>query len=561
MGSLKRRLILGTAMLVLLVLGTALVGISAIRSLDQAVTTDLDAVLRGNVLASALVGLQAEQTRAAESYLTNGDGQSQNQFRVIGDSAHTIQRALRRLSGLSAEDQARLNQIAIHQGEVEVAFARAHALRDLGRPQAARTAADQAQPPTDSITAALTALTTIQQNRVQTQASSLQRLATRRQSVVWLLFIVALLLGVATAAWIIQSIDIPLARLTAATDRMGKGDLRPVDLGSMPHELQQLGESVNRMGSSLHDVVEAVIREAREVSASASDFSAMSQQLAASGSQITEEMSHVSSRAVEQAANVKTLESVFSDIRRGVTTNAGLAAESSELSHRIRSIADYHRSSIERTTASLGELRTIVSSAGEQIKRLTGQADRLADFVERVRSLADQNGVLAVNAAVESGRIHESGEGVSAVAKEIRTLADAGGELVESAERVTATLHAQIQETVGGIATGSARILAIEGATAQTGGALQEIIQAVDAVTVSAEKVVGGVKRVHGLVGDLAEHTTAVDAIARQQAAVNDSVAASVAEQTASTEEIARGAAGLFEAAQRLQALVSDFRI
>jgi len=189
-----------------------------------------------------------------------------------------------------------------------------------------------------------------------------------------------------------------------------------------------------------------------------------------------------------------------------------------------------------------------------------GQAEQLITMIDRLRDLANRSDVLAVNAAVEAARSTEFGSGFGAVATEIRTLADGGRTSAEAAERVGNALRESLARTLDSLHTGSARILVIEGTAERTANALQEIIVAVEAVATAGNKVVDGVHRNHLLVNGLADKFGEVQQIAQQHAVANDAVAGSAAEQTASTEEMATGANELFEAAQRLQAVVRDFQ-
>ena len=550
----------GTAMLVLLVLASALVGVSAIRSMDDAIGTDLGQVLRANTLAGTLLALTTAQMRVGEAYLVTPSGDLARQFIALGDSAHTVHRQLRLLPETTPDDLTALNRIGDNQAAIEIAYARAHAFADLGQPDSARADARQAQDPANLLMADVQALARSMQQRVETRTATLQQLANRRQSLVWLLFIIALVVGVVTAVWVVQSIEDPIARLAAGSDRMGEGDLRPVELARMPEELSQLGQSVNRMAGRLQTVVEAVAREAREINASAGDFSAMSQELAASSTQIATEMAEVSRTAGMQVVNVKDADAIFHEIRSGVTRNARLAAETADLSDRIRSIAEHHRHSITTTGQALQELRGLVRTAYSQVDTLGGQAEQLITMVDRLRDLANRSDVLAVNAAVEAARSTEFGSGFSAVASEIRTLSDGGRTSADAAERVGTALRETLRRTLDSLHSGSARILVIEGAAERTANALQEIITAVEAVATAGSKVVDGVHRNHLLVNGLADKFGEVQQIAQQHAVANDAVAASAAEQTASTEEMATGATELFEAAQRLQAVIRDFQ-
>jgi methyl-accepting chemotaxis protein len=94
-------------------------------------------------------------------------------------------------------------------------------------------------------------------------------------------------IGVVASALAVRAVDQPLSRLVGAADRFGGGDLRPIDVGRMPAELEQLAEAMNNMGERLRAVVGAITRESIVISGSASDFSARSEELAAASGEIS----------------------------------------------------------------------------------------------------------------------------------------------------------------------------------------------------------------------------------------------------------------------------------
>ncbi len=119
-------------------------------------------------------------------------------------------------------------------------------------------------------------------NRSIARANDLRRNAGQRRSVVWLLFVVSLSIGIGISVLTVRWVDRPLRRLIGAADRFGAGDLRRVQLGKMPIELERLARAMDGMASRLRSVLVSVVGEASQIGNRATDFSAMSEELAAS---------------------------------------------------------------------------------------------------------------------------------------------------------------------------------------------------------------------------------------------------------------------------------------
>ncbi|HEX6990358.1 MAG TPA: hypothetical protein VF151_00670, partial [Gemmatimonadales bacterium] len=168
--SLRSRIAATMALLILLVLLIAVIGVNAITSLGRTADQQLGAVVQGSRLSTGLVGTATAEVRAAEQYLARPDPADIKQFMASGDSAYDYQRQFRDLAGLTTEDQLILNQMATSQAEAEVAYARAHALADVGKTDEARAAAALAEGPSNALLTDVARLSTAQGERARAQA-------------------------------------------------------------------------------------------------------------------------------------------------------------------------------------------------------------------------------------------------------------------------------------------------------------------------------------------------------------------------------------------------------
>jgi methyl-accepting chemotaxis protein len=263
MRSLRSRVVGGMALLVALVFVIALLGVNSIRALDQSVGRELSILMASTDLGSGLVSSVAAEIRSAEQYLVRPGNRLRLQVLEEGDSAYALQRRYRGLKSLTTSDRYVINQIAGNQARVEVAYAMAHALTDLKRPDEARRYAELARFPSDTLLSDVRGLSLAQTSRSMERAADLGRQADHRRQMLWLLFFVSLLTGILIVFWTVRMVDRPLTQLVGAVERFGAGDLRPVRLGSMPTELERLSRAMDDMGGRLRSVVVAVVGEAR----------------------------------------------------------------------------------------------------------------------------------------------------------------------------------------------------------------------------------------------------------------------------------------------------------
>ena len=149
-----------------------------------------------------------------------------------GDSAYAFQRRYRRLASLTTADRYIVNKIADNQAQIEVAYAMAHALTDLGRHDEARRMAELARAPVGHAAG----------RRARALAGADHPLAgARRRPAAARPTSGGRCCGCCSwprsssasrsCSGPCASVDRPLSQLIGAAERFGAGDLRPLQLG------------------------------------------------------------------------------------------------------------------------------------------------------------------------------------------------------------------------------------------------------------------------------------------------------------------------------------------
>ena len=195
LGSLRSRVLSGMGLLLVLVLALAMLAVNTISALDKLVSGQLASMLEIAQVGAGLVSTSNSQIRAADQYLTHPSDSLRKAFLTHGDSAYSYQRRYQQLSSLGNNDRIVLNRIADVQARIEVAYGRAFALTDLGRPEEARAAAEQARAPATTLTEDVQRLSDSQSKSALRGQQELQRETQQRRTILWLLFSGALAFG------------------------------------------------------------------------------------------------------------------------------------------------------------------------------------------------------------------------------------------------------------------------------------------------------------------------------------------------------------------------------
>jgi methyl-accepting chemotaxis protein len=547
-------------LLIGLVFVIALLGVNAIRALDQSVEREMTLLMETTDLGNGLISSVAAEIRSAEQYLVRPEEALRLKVLEQGDSAYAYQRRYRGLAALTTADRYIVNQIADNQAQIEVAYAMAHALTDLGRLEDARRYAELARSPSDTLLGDVRALSLAHTSRSMARAADLGRQADRRRHTLWLLFLASLVVGISIVLWTVRMVDRPLTQLIGAAERFGGGDLRPLRLGGMPTELERLSRAMDDMGGRLRSVVVSVVGEASHIGNSASDFSAMSEELAASSGEISTAMVKIASSAEHQVKGMEKADTLLHSLRQIAEANAEAATRVGELGARIQDLAARHQADVAAAGQTLLDVREVVRTSAGQVKELTRLSEPITDFIDLIKQISSQTNLLALNAAIEAARAGEHGRGFAVVAEEVRRLADSSATAAEDVAKTVQFIRNQVREVSHTMEAGSGKVQGIEAVASAAAGALEQIATAVSEVHGAASEVERKAVANRRIVEELGVRTQEVSQAASEHASASEQVTAAAEEQSASTEEMASSAGDLLQGATRLTALMQQFK-
>lgn len=542
-----------------LIVAMAILGVTALRSVTRQTSSDIAVVQQGTSLGSALVSAVLGEIRAAQEYLLLPSPAVQAQFQASGDSAYVIQARLRELPQLDNTDRRLINQVADRQAELEVAYATAHALADVGQEAESRFVATRAGGATDSLVAVVRQLNELQARHSQERARALQARARFAQRLLIFCAALALAVGLGAGVGFIRVVDRQMSRLISAADRFGAGDLRPVQLRDMPSELAQLARAMDDMASRLRNVVGTVVRESGNLSSSASDFSAMSEEIAASSGEISAAMVKISGAAEHQVQGMGEADQLLARLREASAANTEAAHRAVRLAEEIRRTALRFRGDIEAARTTLLDVRGVVHTSSEQVRALVQKFESITDFIDLIKQISVQTNLLALNAAIEAARAGEQGRGFSVVADEVRLLADSSARAAGEVTNTVEFLRSQVREIAATMQVGTTKVAGIETVAEAVVAGFDSIGLAIGEVQTSATSLAQHAVQNRDVVGELAERTALVGRAAAEHASSSEEVSAAAEQQSASTEDMAASATGLLDASIRLNKLMDGF--
>ncbi|MEN8376539.1 MAG: methyl-accepting chemotaxis protein [Gemmatimonadota bacterium] len=561
LGTIEGRLYVAFTALVLGAVLVALQGVSSVEQLVDEVRDGIDEIQAAGRATTQLSVAVHKQIGQGERYLVRPSPETQRDFTALGSQAHRTRSSYQRLAATTDDQKKRLARIESLHSHLEVQYALAHALTDLGRVGEAVESLAPARPLIADLDSELMSLAAEQAEEVRATAQSLTDAADDRQGGMLAFMAVLVVIGVLLIQFTIRSVQAPLGRLSTTASRLGEGDMTARAEGRMPGELRVLARAFDGMANRIRDMVGSTVSTADQIRASSGDVATIAQQVASSNAEISSAMGEISAGAGEQVAGLRSALDSLGGIEGGADTLTERSRRAAELGERIGELAESRRSDVAHATRVLLELREAVGATAERVSELESASERITEFVESIQGIAQQTNLLALNAAIEAARAGEHGRGFAVVAEEVRGLADRSAREADAVSESVAGVRDKVGEVVASMGEGARRVVGVEEVSRSAESAFEDILGAVGEVGEAAAAVSEVADANRRDLEQLAQTLNGVGATAEHHAASAEEVSVAAQQQAAASEQLGAASGQLLAAAEQLQGSVGQFTV
>ena len=302
-----------------------------------------------------------------------------------------------------------------------------------------------------------------------------------------------------------RSVARPLQHAVQLSQAVAQGDLTMATVAQGRDEVAQLLNALHAMQGSLARVVGHVRQNADMV--------------AAASTQIAQANHDLSTRTEQQASALEETSASMEQLNSTVQANADNARQANQLALNASNVA-----------VQGGQ---VVAQVVSTMRSINESSQKITDIIQVIDSIAFQTNILALNAAVEAARAGEQGRGFAVVAGEVRQLAGRSAEAAKAIKQL-------ISDSVARVEQGT---------------------QLVDRAGATMDEVVGSIRRVTDIMGEISAASSEQSAGVSQVGEAVMHMDQATQQNAALVEENAAAASSLQQQAQELVQAVTVFRL
>ncbi len=318
----------------------------------------------------------------------------------------------------------------------------------------------------------------------------------------------------------------PIKKAIIMIEQMTKGEwnlTKRLDIETND-EIGTLSEWFNRFIGELHGIVSKMSEVTNHLASAAAELSMVSLESA--------------QRAERQSSETTQIATAIEEMSQAVTEVAKNSEATSGLATKTMEVAAEGRKVVSSVLEGMARIEQTVREAGSVVAALGKSSGQIGDIVGIINDIADQTNLLALNAAIEAARAGEAGRGFAVVAAEVRKLAEHTTSATKQIRQVIDTIKTDTAIAVSSMESGTKEVAQWAQLTHSAGKALDDIVDMVRQVGQKINEIAIAAAEQSATTDEIARNTDSVSRLTTELAAASEQSAASANELSRLAEEL-----------------------
>jgi len=373
----------------------------------------------------------------------------------------------------------------------------------------------------------------------------------------WLYISIILLMGVCwngILGWIASRyLTRPIVQLSRAAQQVSSGDLTTeIPQRRTQDELTVLYDAFNVMVSNLRSIVNDIADSTRTTSQNAQSLSEAITQAAEQIEMMSEAVDHIAVGVEDQKVTSQhsliTADEMLNDFQKMQHQSLGMT----ELSGKMERSVDHTKETFSSLMKGMNELAESHNRSRDIMLLLEKEASDIEVITHSVKNIAEETGLLALNASIEAARAGEEGAGFAVVAQQIRKLADESKDSVHRINELISRVQQRIRETVelsheqhGLVVHESERTVSVDQTLLELTGTVEVFMKGAHDIgskiaeqTGRVEQTHGHVKKIQGKAGSFSDEAKRIMDAAHEETAIMEEISSSAEELRQLTDRL-----------------------
>lgn len=381
-------------------------------------------------------------------------------------------------------------------------------------------------------------------------------------SIIFFMTIIAAILAIIYAYFIIKGINKSLNNIKVFAGRMSENNISEDLIIREKNEISDVAKALNIAQGNTREVI-------ANLSDTSQGMSALSEELAATVEEVSSQLENINmvtdqvkEGAQQSAAATQNLTAFIQQVTANVESLSSKAEDgninSRDIMNRATKVEEESRVAAE-STASIYKNVEAKMLQGIENGKVVNEIKSMADTIA---SIAQQTNLLALNAAIEAARAGESGRGFAVVADEVRKLAEQSSSQVE----LVKTTIDKVQDAFESLSSSSSELLGF--VDNEIGPLLKRFVEVgenyeKDGIFVNqmSSDIALMAKDITDAVEQICEGIQGIASSAQAAAEAMEGASEGINETTMAVEQVAMSSQEQADMAQNISSMVDKFKL